>query len=279
MARQIEIIQKEILDAIASNEVLVQMNSTSKVAFYRLITYIVAFSIWTLEVLFDIHKKEVDTAILEQKSGRPNWYKNMSLAFQFGFDLIVDSDKFDNTGFTDDQIEASKIIKYCSVKESAESNRLIIKVASENEDLLTPLTITEITSFTQYLDEIKYAGTKINVVNNPADKLLLNMDIYIDVLVIDESGNSILNGGKPVELATKSYMKSLPFDGELVINDLIAKLRSVDGVINAHIKSANSSYYDTLTSGYLPYVPINVKTIPVAGYFEIVNFDDVSYVV
>lgn len=279
MAREIEVIQKEILDNIASNEALSQMNSTSKVAIYRLLAYIVAFAIWTLEVLFDIHKREIDTAIYEQKSGTPTWYKNMSLGFQYGFDLIIDSDKYNNTRYTEDQIEASRIIKYCSVKESAESNRLIVKVASEQDDLLTPLTPTQITSFTQYINEIKYAGVQINVVNNPADKLLLDMDIYIDVLVIDETGNSIASGGKPVETAIKNYMKSLPFDGELVINDLIEKLRAVDGVINAHIKTASSSYYDTLTSSYVEFSPINVKTIPVAGYFEIVNFDNVSYVV
>lgn len=255
------------------------MNSTSKVAIYRLITYVVAFAIWSLEKLFDIHKKEIDTAIYEQKSGTPTWYKNMSLGFQFGFDLIVDSDKFNNTGYSDDEIESSKIIKYCSVKESSESNRLIIKVAGEKDDVLTPLTNIEITSFSEYINEIKYAGVKINVVNNPADKLLLDMDIYIDVLVIDQNGNSIANGGRPVETAINSYMKSLPFDGELVINDLIEKLRAVDGVINAHIKTANSSYYDTMTLSYVDFSPINVKTIPVAGYFEIVNFDNVSYVV
>lgn len=279
MAREVEVIQKEILDDIASNETLSAMNSTSKVAIYRLLTYVVAFAIWSLEKLFDIHKKEIDTAIYEQKSGTPTWYKNMSLGFQFGFDLIVDSDKFNNTGFTDDEIESSKIIKYCSVKESSESNRLIIKVAGEKDDVLTPLTNIEITSFSEYINEIKYAGVKINVVNNPADKLLLDMDIYIDVLVIDQNGNSIANGGKPVETAIKSYMKSLPFDGELVINDLIEKLRDVPGVINAHIKTASSSYYDILTLSYVDFSPINVKTIPIAGYFEIVNFDNVSYVV
>jgi hypothetical protein len=279
MAREVEVIQKEILDDIASNETLSAMNSTSKVAIYRLLTYVVAFAIWSLEKLFDIHKKEIDTAIYEQKSGTPTWYKNMSLGFQFGFDLIVDSDKFDNTGFTDDEIESSKIIKYCSVKESSESNRLIIKVAGEKDDVLTPLTNIEITSFSEYINEIKYAGVKINVVNNPADKLLLDMDIYVDVLVIDQNGNSIANGGKPVETAIKSYMKSLPFDGELVINDLIEKLRDVPGVINAHIKTASSSYYDILTLSYVDFSPINVKTIPVAGYFEIVNFDNVRYVV
>ncbi|MEO6176934.1 MAG: nucleotidyltransferase [Flavobacterium circumlabens] len=279
MARQIEIIQKEMLDRVASDETLVSLNSTSKVSIYRLIIFIISYAIETLERIFDTHKDEIDKAIYEQKSGTPTWYKNKSLGFQFGFDLIVDSDKFYNTGFTVEQIEDSKIIKYCSVKESSESNRLIVKVASDSDDVLIPLDSTQIISFTQYLNEIKYAGVKINVVNNPADRLILNMVIYRDVLVLDEYGNSIINGGKPVETAIKSYMKSLPFDGELVINDLIEKLRAVDGVINAHIVSTSSSHYDILTSEYSEYTPINVKTIPIAGYFEILNFDTVSYVV
>lgn len=268
-----------MLDRIAGDPALSALNSISKVAIFRLMVYIVAFAHWLLETIFDNHKAEIDKAIYEQKSGTPTWYKNKSLAFQFGFDLLTDSDLFDNEGFSDDQIADSKIIKYCSVKESAESSRLIIKVASESGDSLAPLDETQIESFAEYLNEIKYAGVKINVVNNPADKLMLTMAVYRDVLVIDEDGNSILNGGKPVETAVKNYMKSLPFDGELVINDLIEKLRAVDGVINVHIAIANSSFYDTLSAGYSPFLPINVKTIPVAGYFEIVNFDTVSYVV
>ncbi len=279
MAREIEVIQKEIFDSIAQDENLSELNSGSKTAIYRLFVFVVSFAIWTLEKLCDIHAAQIDTAIYEQKSGTPRWYRNVSLAFQYGFDLLQDSDKFDNKGFTTDQIEASKIIKYCSVKESSESNRLIIKVASEQGELLVPLDLTQKEGFEQYLKEIKYAGVKLNVVNNPADKLLLNMAIYRDVLVIDESGNSILNGGKPVEKSIRAYMKALPFDGELVLNDLIEKLRAVDGVNNAHIVNATSSSYDSATGLFLPFAPINVKTIPASGYFEIVNFDTVSYVV
>lgn len=279
MARTIEVIQKGMLDSISTNADLAELTSTSKVSMYRLIVFIVSYAIWALEMIFDNHRKEIETALYEQKSGTPRWYRNMSLAFQFGFDLLIDSDKFDNTGFTDDQIEDSKIIKYCSVKESNDSNRLVLKVASEQGDLLTPLTPTQITSFTEYLKEIKYAGVKINVVNNPADKLLLNMVVYRDALVLDETGNSIVNGGKPIEAAVKSYMKNLPFDGELVINDLIEKLRAVEGVNNVHIVYANSSFYDTVTGDFSLFAPINIKTIPVAGYFEIENFDTVSYVV
>jgi hypothetical protein len=289
MARTITQIHNEMLTDIASNAVLsANLTSNSMYATFRLFTFTIASAIWILEKLFDQHKLEIDTALYEQKSGTPRWYRNMSLQFQFGvdlltggneFDLLIDSDKFDNGSYTIDQIEASKIIKYCSVKESSESNRLIIKVAGETSSVLSPLTDTQLTSFSQYLNEIKYAGVKLAVINNPADLLLLNMQIYRDVLVLDEFGNSIFNGGNPVEDAIKAYMRALPFDGELVLNDLIAHLRAVDGVDNANITLAQSSIYNSVTSAYDGYEAIDVRTIPVAGYFSVPNFDEVSYTV
>lgn len=279
MAREIKTIQQEILDNIANHPDLQELNSTSKVAIYRLIAFIVAFAIWTLETLFDVHTTQINEALYEQKSGTPRWYRNMALSFQYGFDLIQDTDKFDNGSATELEIEASKIVKYCSVKESSESNRLIMKIASEQSGELSPLTQGEKESFSEYMKEIKYAGVKINVVNNPADILQLSMNVYRDPLVIDETGTSILKGGKPIEARIKQYMKELPFDGELVLNDLIEKLREVPGVINVHIVFANSAYYDTVTEDYSNFSAINVKTIPIAGYFEIENFDAVTYVV
>lgn len=254
-------------------------NEFSKASFESIFFDVFAYCVLILEQIFDQHKKEIDTAIYEQKSGTPRWYRNMALSFQYGFDLLTDSDKFENTGFTIDQIDASKIIKYCSVKESGESNRLVVKVAGESANALIPLTTLQLESFSQYMEEIKYAGVRLNIVNNPADKLLLTMVVYRDVLVIDANGNNILNGGKPVEQAINAYIRNLPFDGELVLNDLIEKLRAVDGVDNAHIVVATSSAYDTVTLAFSEYAPINVKTIPVAGYFEIPNFDSVTYVV
>jgi hypothetical protein len=129
------------------------------------------------------------------------------------------------------------------------------------------------------MEDIKYAGVKLNIVNNPADKLDLNIVVYRDPLVIDATGNNILTGGKSIELAVKKYIKNLPFDGELVLNDMIDYLRDVPGITNVHIIAANASYKDLVTNMYTPFTAINVKTIPEAGYFEITNFNNVSYVV
>lgn len=298
MARTIVAIQQEIFDGIAANENLAGLTSQSKAAIWRLMVFVVAFSIWLLETLFDQHKKEIDTAIYEQKSGTSRWYRNMSLAFQYGIDLIADSDQFE-TGYTfdnetvkytDSQIEASKIIKYCSVKESTEISSLTIKVAGESADGLEPLSEEQLESFAQYLNEIKYAGVKLNVVNNPADQLVLVMQIYRDVLVLDSTGSSIKLGGKPVEAAIKTYMKNLPFDGELVLNDLIEKLRALDGVNNVNIINASSSHWDSVAETHTNFMSINVKRIPESGYYEVGslnnigafeagNFNSVTYVV
>lgn len=289
MARTLLEIKTELTTAFMSKSVIQTSygfvegtlfdDAFSKASFESIFFDVFAYCALILEQVFDQHKKEIDTAIYEQKSGTPRWYRNMALNFQYGFDLFTDSDKFQNTGFTVDQIDTSKIIKYCSVKESGESNRLVVKVAGETAAVLIPLTTTQLESFNGYMEEIKYAGVKLQIVNNPADKLLLNMVIYRDVLVLDENGTHILNGGKPVEQAVNAYIKNLPFDGELVLNDLIEKLRAVDGVDNAHIVIATSSAYDTVTATYLSYGPINVKTIPIAGYFVIPNYDTVTYVV
>lgn len=276
MARTIIEIQNEIYADIAADSTL--PNSISNSAIYRRFTFIICYAIWILEILFDTHKKEIDTALYEQKSGTQSWYRNKSLAFQFGygFQLEPESDRYNNSLATPEDIASSKIIKYCSVKESLESNKLTIKVAGESGSTLIPLNSTEITSFNEYLSVIKYAGVKLNVVNNPADKLILIIAVYRDVLVLDDLGNSIKNAGKPIETAIYNYMKNLPFNGELVLNDLIEKLRAVDGVNNVNILSATSSHWDSVTNDYTPFQEINVKIIPVSGYFDAGGIDNTT---
>lgn len=249
----------------------------SKTSIENIFFEIITYALFLFEQLFDQHKAEIDTAILEQKSGTKNWYKNKSLNFQYGFDLLTDSDVFDNGTATIEEIEASRIVKYCSVKESNESNRLIVKIASESNEVLEPLTVDEFESFTAFIEEIKYAGVKIKVVNNPADKLVLDLMVFRDPLVLSDTGMSILNGNQPVEDRIKAYMKELPFNGELVLNDMIEQLRKVPGVNNVHITAANSSNFNI--DSYTDFTTFNISRIPEAGYFKIENFDTIAYVV
>jgi len=278
MARAINEIQNGILTEITSNEVLsLKLNSTSKAAIYRLFSYVVAASIWALEVLFDNHKKEIQEIILRDKAHRPSWYRTKALAFQYGFNLIADTDNFDNTGYTDEQIENSKIIKYAAV--TPNGGQLVIKTATEAGGVLTPLTPEQRASVDAYFSEIADCGVKYLVVNHLPDILLLNIKIYRDPLVLDSNGMSILNGNYPVQDAINEYMKELPFDGELVLAHLIDKLQQAEGVIIPHLINAESQAIDINTNAYNPPQVIDVKTIPESGYFKIPNFDNITYVV
>lgn len=278
MARSIVEIQAEMLKAISTNEVLsTQLTSTSKVAVYRLFTFVAASSVWILENLFDTHKKEVQDIIESKFPHRPSWYRSKALDFQYGYDLIEDSDKYDNSLLTAEQIEASKIVKYSAVTKNG--GQLLIKIASENGGVLAPITAPQKASFDAYIEEITDCGVKYVVINNLPDILLLNLQIFRDPLVIDANGMNILTGSYPVQDAILEYMKELPFNGELVLFNLEQKLKMVEGVRIPNIVNAESQVFDLSTNDYLPAQPITVKTVPESGYFTILNFDNVSYVV
>lgn len=286
MARKIEEIQKQMFDAILADENLAELNSTSKVAIYRLYVFIVSYSIWLLEQLFDTHKKEVEDIIEQKFPHRPSWYRSKALAFQYGFDLgvnfdlITDTDKYDNTGFDDDIVEASKIVKYSAVTKNG--GQLLIKIASESGGVLQPLNELQKAAFNYYIDEITDAGVNYFVVNNQPDILILTLQIFCDPLVLNENGMRILQDGGgvyPVQDAILEYMKELPFNGELVLFDLATKLKAVEGVRIPNIVNAESKTIDINTGEYKDAEPITVRTIPSSGYFKILNFDNVSYVV
>ena len=281
MARTIDEIKNAIIGNIQANENLVQLNSTSKAAMYRLFVYVIAFAIWTLELLFDKHAVEVDIKIFNQKSGRPSWYRTMALQFQYGFDLVPDKDYFDNSTATEEQIEASKIIKYAAVNEADDESRLIVKIAGEIDKKLSDFTDPDqVEAIKAYFNEIKYPG-KITIINYKADQLYLNIQIKRDPLLISETGmkKGTDGGGYPVTEALKEFMKELDFNGELRLSALVDKLQVIPGVLDATVLSAKSSWIDPALNGYGTPQPIFISKVAVSGYFEIVTFDNINYVV
>ena len=277
MARTIQEIQNLILQAKAQEPALNELNSTSKVAIWRLWVYIIAVAIWSLEKLFDQHRADIDKRLAELKPHTARWYRSKALAFQYGFDLLPDSDTFNNQGHTEEQIEASKIVKYSAVIESKNEGRLIVKIAGEQGEQLQPITDAQKQAFEAYLQEIKDAGVRLSVVNYQPDILHLQMKIIYDPLVLDSNGQSILHATKPVEETIKSYLKRLPFNGELVLAHLIDALQQAEGVKIPHLVLAQSKNI-TIGGGYGAFETIEISKIPTAGYFTIDNFNDITYV-
>lgn len=277
MARTIQEIQTFILQAKAQEPALNELNSISKVAIWRLWVYIIAVAIWSLEKLFDQHRADIDKRLAELKPHTARWYRSKALAFQYGFDLLPDSDKFNNQGHTEEAIEASKIVKYSAVIESKNEGRLIVKIAGEQGEQLQPITDAQKQAFEAYLQEIKDAGVRLSVVNYQPDVLHLQMKIVYDPLVLDSNGQSIIHATRPVEETIKSYLKRLPFNGELVLAHLIDALQQAEGVKIPHLVLAQSKNI-TSSGGYGAFETIEISKIPTAGYFTIDNFNDITYV-
>lgn len=279
MARTPEIIQNTLLAEKANKPELAGLTSTSKTAIWRLIIYIMSIAIYAFEVILDKHYSDVTQKLTEEKAHTARWYRSKALAFQFGFDLIVDSDEFNNTNYTTEQVSESKIVKYAAVVEAENDSRLIVKIAGETDGELNRLNEQQVASFKTYMQEIRDAGVKLTVINYEADKLFLDLQINYDPLVLSANGQHLINANYPVVDAIKAYMKELPFNGELVLAHLVDKLQQVEGVLIPTIMSASTSWIDENTNSYGDAIGIAVKAIPVSGYFKVESFENIKYVV
>jgi len=268
MARTIDEIQQSMLTAIAADATLSPVaTSTSKVAIFRLFTRIVATAIWTVEVLFDTLKAELNELLAALKPHSLRWYANKAKDFQYGYSLPIDTDKYDNTLLTDEEIEDSKIVKYSAVTEG-DDGKLRIKVAKEVVDL-EPLAVGELSAFSEYMARIKDAGVRLLISSDTPDKLKLTLKIFYDPLILDSNGQRIDGSDlEPVQNAVKTYLKNLPFNGVFVLAYLVDALQAVDGVVIPHIESCSTSY------AAFPFTTVNVQYLPDAGYLRFENDAD-----
>lgn len=278
--RTIDEIYNSLLEKKATYPELDDLNSQSKVAIWRLLLWIFSFAVYVNERIFEQYKNEIALMIKEEKAHSERWYRNKALAFQYGFSLLIDDDQFNNKGHTDEQIIASKIVKYSAVTQSDDQSRLIIKIATESSGKLSPITEDQKTAFEYYLSEIKDAGVQTTVINFLPDKLQLFLKIKRDPNVIDSNGVSILNGNEPVKDALQKLLKELPFNGELVLNSVVDRLQVIEGVINPHLIAAKTSWIDASMGNYGNWDSIEISKIPISGYFEIdYENSNIEYVV
>ncbi|MBS7234080.1 nucleotidyltransferase [Flavobacterium psychroterrae] len=252
----------------------------SLVCLENILFEIVSLAHFMHELVFDQHAKEVDQRFANEKAGTLPWYRTMALRFQFGFALVQDKDYFNNGDATTEQIENSKIIKYAAVSEATDSSRVILKIAGEQNGVLTNFTdAAQVEAIEFYYKRIKVAGVALTIINYKADKLYLTIQIKRNALILNENGMSKLNANYPVNEALQEFMKELKFNGELQLSSLIDKIQLVPGVEDATLISAQSAWIKPEINGYGEPQPINISKVAESGYFEIVTFENIHYVV
>jgi len=275
--RTIEEIQTQIIEAKESEKELKDLNSTSKTSIWRMFIYIIAVTIHKLEKLWEDFKHEINIQISEGKIHSKDWYRQKALDFQYGFPVIEGTDKFDNTGKTEEEIKASKIIKQAAcikLINSSGQGILRVKVAKSSSNSvdseLAKLSDEELSALNNYYQKYAVdAGTYMKVTSSNPDDLFLTLDIYYDPLVLSSTG-SRLDGSSdtPVKDEITKFLKSLNFNGALIISDLMQKLRNIEGVEIAVCKEARSKY------GSYSY---NQIQIPNVGLIDEIRIADAGY--
>jgi hypothetical protein len=247
----------------SGQNLLTDLTSSSKVAIWRLIFFVVAVGIWSHEKIFDLHKAEIETRANEMIPGTLRWYRNEALKFQYGDALIWNNDllKFQ---YPDGSTGAKIISQASAIEPIGSNNQVRIKVAKLVSGDLVPLSSGEETAFNNYINQIKFAGTNVSVTNINADLLKLNIEIVYNPLILTPTGELISEPGLyPVRDAINNYIKFLPFDGVFNRNKFIDAMQSASGVVDPIINTIEAK------TGALPYVPILNNYIAGAGYLKI----------
>ncbi len=303
MARTIAEIQQEILNEKEKYSELSALTSTSKSAIWRLWVYIVSTAIW-------MHEKIVERNALLSRPHTLLWYREQALNFLFGVDLVWKDGYFQYPEQTPEDEKRLRIIKHCAISErlfdevQGESGKLdntnlseliseyyynqvgvlTLKVAKEVNGVKTILDSQEKRAFRAYMNQIKDAGTQIRVVSNKGNTISIDLDIYVNPLVIytgNENEVDLQNSGKllsnlstePVKDAIREYITTLEFNGAFVPTYLIDKIQQIPGVelpiLKKIVVDDNNIVYDEKDGvRELPFF------VPSSGYF---NVDDDSF--
>lgn len=210
-----EAIHQEVTD-----EAQFEVDSTSRVAEYRLWEYVVAAISWLQQSLWDIKKAELEEVALNAPPGNARWLEQEARAFQLGYDIVFDP-VTRQYGYTEED-EDSQIIKRVAIEDV--NGVGILKVAKETNGVPEKLSDAELNAFQSYIQKIQVVGSNLSIVSLDADELTLPTLIKYDPIIPLEEVKS------NVEEAINTYLSSIDFNGTFETIRLIDAVQLVDGV-------------------------------------------------
>lgn len=258
MARTINEIQTEMITALQSQSGI--KLSTSKVAEWRLWTYVIAMAIYTFELVLDLFRTEMDTLTNKITPGTIRWYAEMAYRFQNGHELIFD-EKTAMLYYPVNDPEA-RIVKIVAISEK--ESGLLVKAAKLNpQGRIEPLTLEEKYNFTAYIDAVKFAGVNTDVISTTEDKIRYHLQVWFDPAIPNTLvRQNVLN-------ALNDFKAALGFDSMIYTQKLIDSVMSATGVITCNMISLERKgtsdpdfktvrVFSELESGYFEYDPESV---------------------
>ena len=252
MARSVSEIKKTMTDAFMADATIrekygLSVNDTfsskfSSVSIENILFFIVAACCHVLEVLFDNHKSDVEEKISMAVVASVPWYYKMDLACQYGDSLILNDRTQQYEYATID--ESKQLVKYAAVRDKGTSVQIL--VSGDQGGSPVALSNDVLAVFKQYMNRVKIAGVILHITSNPSDSVTVTATITIDPLVMNENGELLSDGRKPVEEAITSYLKHIIYGGTFNKTKLVDVIQAVEGVVDVELEECKYRHANSL---------------------------------
>ncbi|MEO1053905.1 MAG: hypothetical protein AAFX87_24930 [Bacteroidota bacterium] len=235
--------------------------SPSLTALWKLWLNVVASVILTLENLWDVFRNETDAKIEQQRIGTLSWYVERAREFQTVGNLVI----LDNGNIGYDNVsEENQIIARVSVDEDFDTQELVMRVAKLGDDNEpTNLSGDELSLFKDYMEAIKFAGTRLRTISVEADILDITGTLYA------ERGFARSEVEQQVNDAINEFLAELPFNGILLKNQLIDKITDLTSVRDIDIPNMTITFKSLQGDDVEVVEPREFRSV--AGYFRLGN--------
>ena len=231
MSRTLTEIYNEAVETRSKYLELTELTNDSKMSIINAFTWVTAAAIYSFETLLDVFTTDIAKTFTQRINGTSAYYANAMLKWQYGDDLIINDE---GTAFhyaTEDTTK--RLITHVSYQEyyneEFKDNILILKVASGEGRSLSQLSDEELIAARAYLNQIKFAGVKCNVVSRRGDVLVPRVTVYYDGAITKEELYD------NIDTALIDFIVNMKFDSLVYSQKIIDAIQKVEHVTDVHI--------------------------------------------
>ena len=231
MSRTLTEIYNEAVETRNKYLELTELTNDSKMSIINAFTWVTAAAIYSFETLLDVFTTDIAKTFTQRINGTSAYYANAMLKWQYGDDLIINDE---GTAFhyaTEDTTK--RLITHVSYQEyyneEFKDNILILKVASGEGRSLSQLSDEELIAARAYLNQIKFAGVKCNVVSRRGDVLVPRLTVYYDGAITKEELYD------NIDTALIDFIVNMKFDSIVYSQKIIDAIQKVEHVTDVHI--------------------------------------------
>jgi hypothetical protein len=235
MARSLTEIYNEAKETRDKYLEATEVTNDSKMSILNAITWTTSACIWVFENIMDTFKVDMARELQYRVNGTPAYYASALLKYQSGDKLVINDE---GTQFSYANIdEAKRVVTKVSYSEYQSDGFydkiLLLKVATGEAGSFTRIDDNEMLAVRSYIDQIKFAGTSINVVSRNGDVLIPKVTVYYDGAISkDEVYTNIEN-------SLNNFIANIEFDGNIYVQKVIDAIQQAEHVTDVYIDNSS----------------------------------------